>query len=174
MIRTTLRTSAVLVLLAISAAQAVEPARTRTGELGVGLRIIDPYTAYRFRIVMDGRDVAAVSTADGLEAVSVVSRSGTLSQPAAQRPRSRQRFAAVMLESGLTHDAGFEQWLKEGKAGAREVGVVAYDDAGKIVQSYTLHHSWASEYQAPAGLIGGVLTIQHVKLENEGWDVGSR
>jgi phage tail-like protein len=134
----------------------------------VGLRIVDPYTTYSYRVVMDGKTVAGVSTMSGLVVTSTAMR-GRI--PA--RPPASPKFAAVSLDSGITHDSAFEQWVKAGRAGARDIGVVAYDDGGRVVQSYTIHRSWASEYWAQPGLVGGVVMFQHVKLENEGWSVNT-
>jgi phage tail-like protein len=47
-----------------------------------------------------------------------------------------------------------------------------YNEAGQLAISYKIYRAWVSEYQAMPDLDANAnaVAIQHMKLENEGWD----
>jgi phage tail-like protein len=47
-----------------------------------------------------------------------------------------------------------------------------YNEAGQLAISYKIYRCWVSEYQALPDLDANAnaVAIQHIKLENEGWD----
>jgi hypothetical protein len=47
-----------------------------------------------------------------------------------------------------------------------------YDEAGQLTIAYKLYRCWVSEYSAMPDLDpnANAVAIQHIKLENEGWD----
>lgn len=96
-----------------------------------------------------------------------------------------------MLERGVTHDLEFENWAnkvwnyKNAQAGpdnrTREVSLKdfrkdiildIFNEAGQKAISYKLYRCWVSEYQALPDLDANAnaVAIQHIKLENEGWE----
>jgi phage tail-like protein len=96
-----------------------------------------------------------------------------------------------MLERGVTHDLEFEKWAsklwnyKNAQAGAdqrtqemsladfrKDIIIDVFNEAGQKVISYKVYRCWVSEYQALPDLDANAnaVAIQHIKLENEGWD----
>ena len=47
-----------------------------------------------------------------------------------------------------------------------------YNEAGQLAISYKIYRAWVSEYQALPDLDANAnaVAIQHIKLENEGWE----
>jgi phage tail-like protein len=47
-----------------------------------------------------------------------------------------------------------------------------YNEAGQLMIAYRLHRCWVSEYLAMPDLEANAnaVAIQHIKLENEGWE----
>ena len=90
-----------------------------------------------------------------------------------------------MLERGVTHDPEFEKWASKvwnfGGGLGREVSLKdfrkditleVYNEAGQLALSYRVFRCWVSEYQATPELDANAnaVAIQHIKLENEGWE----
>ena len=47
-----------------------------------------------------------------------------------------------------------------------------YNEAGQLVIAYKIYRCWVSEYQAMPDLDANAnaIAIEHIKLENEGWE----
>jgi phage tail-like protein len=54
----------------------------------------------------------------------------------------------------------------------KDLIVELYNEAGQLAVAYKVYRAWVSEYQAQADLDGNAnaILIQHIKLENEGWE----
>ncbi len=109
---------------------------------------------------------------------------------AATRARTASRPAEpsttpITLERGVTHDTEFEQWANKvwnfgGGPGAetslkdfrKDIIIDLFNEAGQKVISYKVFRCWVSEYQALPDLDANAnaVAIQHIKLENEGWE----
>ena len=85
----------------------------------------------------------------------------------------------------MTHDVDFEQWAaKVWQIGAglgsevslkdfrKDLIIDFYNEAGQLAISYKVYRAWVSEYQALPDLDSNAnaVAIQHIKLENEGWE----
>ncbi len=96
----------------------------------------------------------------------------------------RTKYDPITLERGLTHDLAFAEWanaaqvLDQGspasspKSLRREVRIQLHNEAGQPVYQFLVHRCWVSEYQALPELDAGgnAIAIEHIKLENEGWE----
>jgi phage tail-like protein len=97
----------------------------------------------------------------------------------------RTEFDAITLERGVTHDPEFENWAaKVWRVGAglgaevslkdfrKDIIIDFYNEAGQLAISYKVYRCWVSEYQALPDLDANAnaVAIQHIKLENEGWE----
>ena len=83
----------------------------------------------------------------------------------------------------MTHDKDFEQWankvwnfgslLESSLADFRkDIILELFNEAGQKVISYQVFRCWVSEYQSLPDLDANAnaVAIQHIKLENEGWE----
>jgi phage tail-like protein len=97
----------------------------------------------------------------------------------------RTKFEAITLERGVTHDTEFEKWANKvwnfgSGLGAevslkdfrRDVIIELYNEAGQPAIRYKVFRCWVSEFQALPDLDANAnaVAIQHIKLENEGWE----
>jgi len=95
------------------------------------------------------------------------------------------KYEAISLERGVTHDTEFEKWANKvwnygSGLGAevslkdfrKDVIIEAYNEAGQLAIAYKVFRCWVSEYQALPDLDANAnaVAIQHIKLENEGWE----
>jgi phage tail-like protein len=155
-------------------------------EFTVNATRFDPYKNFKFRVRWDGRYVAGISKVGALKRTTEVVKHRHGGDPSSSRKSpGRSEFEAVTLERGVTHDADFEQWAnKVWNYGAglgvesslkdfrKDVVLEVYNEAGQLVISYKLFRCWVSEFQAMPDLDANAnaVAIQHIKLENEGWE----
>ena len=54
----------------------------------------------------------------------------------------------------------------------KDLIIEIYNEAGQLAIAYKVYRCWVSEYQASADLDANAnaVLIQHLKLENEGWE----
>jgi phage tail-like protein len=152
----------------------------------VNVNRFDPYKNYRFLVYFD----TSTTPVAGVSKVTALKRS---SDPIEYREGGnaiirhglgRTKYDAVTLERGITHDPDFQDWanaaqvLDKGapssslKSLRKEVRIELLNEAGQSVHRYILHRCWVSEYQALPDLDAGqnAVAIEHIKLENEGWE----
>lgn len=146
----------------------------------------DPYKNFKFRVKWDGRYVAGVSKVSALKRTTEVVEHRSGGDPSTSRKSpGRNKFEAVTIERGVTHDPEFEAWAAKvwqlGAAPGAEVSLADFrkdiildffNEAGQLAISYKLYRCWVSEYQALPDLDANAnaVAIQHIKIENEGWD----
>ncbi len=146
----------------------------------------DPYKNFKFRIKLDGRYVAGVSRISALKRTTEVIRHRDGGDPSSTRKSpGRTEYEAITLERGVTHDKVFEQWANKvwnyGAGLGSEVSLRDFrkdlilevcNEAGQVVLTYKIYRCWVSEYQALPDLDanGSAVAIEHIKLENEGWE----
>ena len=155
-------------------------------EFTVNATRLDPYKSFKFRVKWDGKYVAAVSHVSPLiRRTEVVTHREGGDPSTAHKSPGRTEYEAITLERGVTHDVAFEQWAnKVWNYGAglgsevslldfrKDVIIELYNEAGQLVISYKVYRCWVSEWQALPDLDANAnaVAIQHIKLENEGWE----
>jgi phage tail-like protein len=146
----------------------------------------DPYKNFNFRVKFDGRYVAGISKVSALKRTTEVVEHREGGDPSTSRKSpGRTKYEAITLERGVTHDPDFEAWAaKVWQLGAtagsqvsladfrKDVILDFFNEAGQLAISYKIYRCWVSEYQALPDLDANAnaVAIQHIKLENEGWD----
>jgi phage tail-like protein len=152
----------------------------------VNINRFDPYKAFRFLVYFgtSTSPVAAVSKVGGLKRSSDVIEYKQGGDAIIRKGLGRTKYEPITLERGVTHDPDFEDWanaaqvLDKGSPSTslsnlrKEVRVDLLNEAGQPVHRYLIHRCWVSEYQALPDLDGGgnAIAIEHIKLENEGWE----
>lgn len=152
----------------------------------VNTQRFDPYKTFRFLVYLGQSTsaVAGVSKVGGLKRSSDAIDYKEGGNPIIRKGLGRTKYEPVTLERGVTHDSDFEEWanaaqkLDKGDPGTslkdlrREVRIDLLNEAGQPVHRYILHRCWVSEFQALPDLDAGGngVAIEHIKLENEGWE----
>jgi phage tail-like protein len=155
-------------------------------EFTVNPRRFDPYKNFKFRVKWDGRYVAGISKVSALKRTTEVVKHREGGDPSSSRKSpGRTEYDPITLERGVTHDPEFEKWANKvwnfGAGLGREVSLAdfrkdiileIYNEAGQLAFAYRIFRCWVSEFQATADLDANanVVLIQHIKLENEGWE----
>jgi len=152
----------------------------------VNAQRFDPYKNFKFRVKWDTNYVASVSEVSALKRTTEVVKHREGGDPSSSRKSpGRTEFDAITLERGVTHDKDFEQWAnKVWNFGAglgsevslqdfrKDIIIEAYNEAGQLVIAYKVFRCWVSEFQAMPDMDANAnaVAIQHLKLENEGWE----
>jgi phage tail-like protein len=155
-------------------------------QFSVNAQRFDPYKNFKFRVKWDGRYVAGVSKVSMLKRTTEVVKHREGGDPSSSRKSpGRTEFEAVTLERGVTHDVEFEAWANKVwnygsglglevslKDFRKDIILEVYNEAGQLAVAYKIYRCWVSEYQATSDLDANAnaVLLQHVKLENEGWE----
>ena len=159
-------------------------------EFTVNATRLDPYKNFKFRIKWDGAYVAGMSKVSAMKRTTeVVKHRDGGDHSTSHKSPGRTEYEAITLERGVTHDVAFEQWANkvwdyqnaQAQNADQEVSLADFrkdiiidffNEAGQKVISYHVYRCWVSEYQALPDLDANAnaVAIQHIKLENEGWD----
>ena len=73
------------------------------------------------------------------------------------------------MKTNTSRSAGSEVSLKDFR---KDIILEIWNEAGQVAIAYKIYRCWVSEYQAVPELDANAnaVAIQHIKLENEGWD----
>jgi phage tail-like protein len=155
-------------------------------QFSVNAQRLDPYKNFKFRVKWDGKYVLGVSKVSALKRTTevVAHRDGGDFSSNRKSP-GRNQFEPITLERGVTHDPAFEDWASKvwnvsAGLGAevslkdfrKDIILEVYNEAGQLALAYKIYRCWVSEYQAAPDLDANAnaVAIQHLKLENEGWE----
>jgi len=152
----------------------------------VNAQRFDPYKNFKFRVKWDGRYVAGISKVGALKRTTEVVEHREGGDPSTgHKSPGRNKFEAISLERGVTHDPEFEKWAQKvwnlGSGLGAEVSlkdfrkdiiIELYNEAGQLAIAYNVFRCWVSEYQALPELDANAnaVAIEMMKLENEGWE----
>jgi phage tail-like protein len=155
-------------------------------EFTVNAQRFDPYKNFKFRMKWDGKYVAGVSKVSMLKRTTEVVKHREGGDPSSSRKSpGRTEYEAITLERGVTHDTEFEKWANkvwDFKAGLglevslkdfrKDIIIEVYNEAGQLAIAYKVYRCWVSEFQSLPDLDANAnaVAIQHIKLENEGWE----
>jgi phage tail-like protein len=146
----------------------------------------DPYKNFKFRVKWDGRYVAGVSKVGTLKRTTEVVRHREGGDPSSTRKSpGKTDYDPIQLERGVTHDPDFERWANKVwnfgsglgsetslKDFRKDLIIEVYNEAGQLAIAYKVYRCWPSEFQSLPELDANAnaVAIQHLKLENEGWE----
>ena len=152
----------------------------------VNAQRFDPYKNFKFRVKWDTKYVAGVSKVSAMKRTTEVVKHRDGGDPSSSRKSpGRTEYEAITLERGVTHDKEFEQWANKvwsfgGGLGSevslkdfrKDITLEVYNESGQLVLAYKIYRCWVSEFQALPDLDANAnaVAIQHLKLENEGWE----
>ena len=153
----------------------------------VNINRFDPYKAYRFLVYFgtSTTPVAGVSKVSSLKRSSDVIEYKQGGDAITLKGLGRTKYEPITLERGVTYDSDFQDWadatqaLDNGVATTslknlrQEIRIELVNEEGQSVFRYKVHRCWVSEYQALPDLdAGGTgIALEHIKLENEGWEL---
>jgi phage tail-like protein len=146
----------------------------------------DPYKNFKFRLKWGGQYVAGISKVGALKLTTEVVKHREGGDPSTSRKSpGRTEYEAVTMERGVTHDLAFEAWARKvwnfgAGLGAetslkdfrKDIILEFYNEAGQLALAYKIYRCWVSEYQSLPDLDANAnaVAIQHIKIENEGWE----
>jgi phage tail-like protein len=155
-------------------------------QFSVNAQRFDPYKNFKFKVKWDGKYVAGVSKVGGLKRMTEVVKFREGGDPSSSRKMpGRTEYDPITLERGVTNDTEFEKWAnKVWNFGAglgsevslkdfrKDIILELYNEAGQLAVAYKIYRCWVSEYQSLPDLDANAnaVAIQHIKLENEGWE----
>ncbi len=156
------------------------------GQFPVNTQRLDPYKNFKFRIKWDGQYVAGISKVSTLKRTTEVVEHRAGGDPSTgHKSPGRTKYEAITLERGLTQSLDFHDWAGlvwnfKASLGSevslanfrKDLYLEFYNEAGQLVIAYKIYRCWVSEYQALPDLDANAnaIAIEHIKLENEGWE----
>jgi phage tail-like protein len=149
-------------------------------------RRLDLYARPRFHIKWNGRIVAtamSIGIIDGITGLkkSPGSKDATISRDAQKRPQR----GTISLDGIVIQDQEFAAWAAKAwnlgggfgperrlKDPGKDIIIEVLDGEGRKTAAYKAYGCWVSEYQVLPDLDANanVVAIEHIKLENEGWE----
>jgi phage tail-like protein len=154
-------------------------------QFSVNAQRFDPYKNFKFRVKWDGKYVAGLSKMGALKRTTEVVKHREGGDPSSSRKSpGRTEYEAITLERGVTHDTEFEKWANKVwnlnavgqdvslKDFRKNVVIEVFNEAGQVALRYKVYRCWVSEYQALPDFDANAnaVAIQHIKIENEGWE----
>jgi phage tail-like protein len=149
----------------------------------------DPYKNFRFQVFFEGSSspIAALSKVTTLKRSTSVIEYNEAGRGVTVKGLGRTKYEPITMERGITRDKDFIKWadttqqMVKGEAVTslknlrRELRILLNNEAGQVVLGYVVHACWVSEFQALPDLdaSGNVVALEHIKVENEGWEVDS-
>jgi phage tail-like protein len=151
---------------------------------------VDPYKNFRFRVRYSDRTdpILGVSKVSGFKrSTEVIKHRDGGSPGTSHKLPGRTEYDPITLERGVTADPEFEKWANKVwsfrnssgpnpletslKDFRRDITIDVYDESGQKVLSYQVFNCWVSEYQPVSDFDSNAnaVSVQHIKLENEGW-----
>jgi phage tail-like protein len=146
----------------------------------------NPYSTYRFLVYFGTTTtpVAAVSKVSAIKRSSEVIEYKEGGNALILKGLGRTKYEPITLERGVTQNtdfitfANFAQVLDHGSPSTslanlrKEISIVLLNEEAQPVLRYLVHRCWVSEFQALPDLDAGAnaVAIEHIKLENEGWE----
>ncbi len=148
----------------------------------------DPYKNFKFLVRWDGNNpVAAISKVSALKRSTevITHRDGGMPSQELKSP-GQTKYEAITLERGVTQDLAFQNWANKVwnysstlgsevslKDFRRNITIELLNEAGQTVLTYHVYRCWVSEFIALPELDAkaNLIAIQHLKLENEGWEL---
>lgn len=147
---------------------------------------LDPYKNFKFRVFFVGSTdpVAGVSKVSGMKRTTEVVEHRAGGDPSTTlKGPGRNKYDAITMERGVTLSIDWEQWANKvwNLNGGDEVSLAdfrkdlivgVYNEANQLVMRFKVYRCWVSEYQAISDLDANAnaILIEHVKIENEGWE----
>jgi len=126
------------------------------GPFSVNTSRFDPYKNFKFRIKWDGKYVAGISKCTALKRTTEVVKHREGGDPSSSRKSpGRTEFEAITLDRGVTHDTEFEKWANK-----------VWKFQNGLGKETSLKDFRKADLDANANAV----LIQHIKIENEGWE----
>jgi phage tail-like protein len=153
----------------------------------VNMNRVNPYPTYRFLVYFEG----TASPVAGVSKVSAFKRSSDpieykeAGHTIIRKGLGRTKYEPITMERGVTFSTDFEDWanfaqvLNTGSPSTslanfrkQHIHIELNNEQGIAVRRYIFYRCWVSEYQALPDLDAGAnaIAIEHIKLENEGWE----
>lgn len=156
-------------------------------QFSVNTHRFDPYKQFKFRVKLDGKCVAGISSMSALSRnTEVVEHREGSDLNTVRQPPGRTFFEPIVLERGRTHDTEFEQWANKVwyfshsmgsevslKDFRKDIIIELYNEAGQLVLAFKVYRCWPSEYVALSDLNANGeagTAIESITLQNEGWE----
>ncbi len=135
----------------------------------------DPYRNFRFRVVIDGIQVAAFAdaTIPDTSTESVDYREGT-DTPHSRKLSGLTKFGNVSLKRGLTDSMDLYNWRKAvAEKGAlknrKSLSIVLIDEEGNDKAQWDIVEAWPIKYDVSAlSAKGNDVSIETIELVHEG------
>ncbi|MGD1889524.1 MAG: phage tail protein [Cyclobacteriaceae bacterium] len=148
----------------------------------------DLYQSFKFRLKWDGKYIAGVKQVSGIKENIEAIEYREPSNPWSKKIFSMKKSSAITLERGTSYDPEFIKWANLYIQSITDFGdtpslldmrkditIELYNEAEELVVAYVIIRCWVSEFTAlpKRHTNSRAISIQKIKLENEGWSTVS-
>lgn len=133
-----------------------------------------PYTRYRYRLEIDGIDVAGFSEVTGYDAnIDVVEyREGNMLPPTPIKLPGLRKYGNITLKWGLTSSMDMYNWMSpslDTDIERKTVTITLQDENDADVASWQIVNAWPVKYTAPEfNATASEVAIEQLELAHEG------
>lgn len=135
---------------------------------------MSPIKNFRFRLEVDGLDVAGFSEVTGFDAtVDVIEyRNGDDPLATPMKAPGLTKYSNITLKWGVTDSLELYNWIQDiinGTIEKKTVTITALDDLGEAGASWQLREAWPVKYTAPDfNGLGSEVAMESLELAHEG------
>jgi len=133
-----------------------------------------PYTKYRYRVEIEGIDVAGFSEVSGFDAnIDVVEyREGNMLPPTPIKLPGLRKYGNITLKWGLTASMALYEWMApslEANVERKTITIILQDEDNADVASWQVVNAWVVKYTAPDfNATASEVAIESLEIAHEG------
>ena len=133
-----------------------------------------PFTKYRYRVEIEGIDVAGFSEVSGFDAnIDVVEyREGNMLPPTPIKLPGLRKYGNITLKWGLTASMALYEWMSpsfETNVERKTITIILQDEDNADVASWQVINAWVVKYTAPDfNATSSEVAIESIEIAHEG------
>ena len=132
----------------------------------------DPFRNFRFRVEIDGIQVAAFSEVTGIESTGEPNDYKVGNEQNTRKLPSQNKVSNITLKRGVTDSSKLHDWQEaviQGFIERKSVSITAVNEDGKDGTRWEIRDAWPRKYQgADLNAEGNDVVIETLELTNEG------
>ncbi len=133
-----------------------------------------PYKNYRFKVEIEGTQVAGFSEVTGFDATFDVIeyREGDAADNTPRKQPGLVKYSNITFKRGVIDEKEFFDWITEideGKVERKTVTINLHNDEDEVVASWQLLRAWPCKYTGPdLNGMGSEVAMESIEFAHEG------
>lgn len=133
-----------------------------------------PYKNFRFKVEIEGTQVAGFNEVSGFEATFDVIeyREGDAADITIRKQPGLIKYSNITMKRGVIDSKEFFDWIKDihdGKVERKTVTVNLYNDTDEVAASWQIIKAWPCKYSGPSlNGTGSEVAVESIEFAHEG------